>query len=387
MQLSIPELALIIIIGANYEENQKFIHKHFLAEELPIQQQTDDMYVHILKRIGSRKLCVIDGSRLDKALRTSFVKAARELYCPAVAIVFECSGLVPSIKNEGFRIIYRFNATAQVNDCTLTRTALRVDQRQEGGPFDIIGDVHGCCDELEELLHQLGYAVKASSTDSSSGPLYVHPENRRAVFVGDFVDRGPRSADVLKLVGKMAQHGSALCVLGNHDIKLLRKLQGKDVQVGDDLADTLAEFDQINLNDRDEFNRTVQIFLEGLTSHLVLDSGNLVVAHAGIKEDMHGRESNGIQSFCLYGDVTGETDEYGLPIRLNWAADYQGAAMVVYGHTPVAKCEWLNNTINIDTGCAYGGKLTALRYPEKELVQVKAKQQYSKSRRPIDFEG
>ena len=105
---------------------------------------------------------------------------------------------------------------------------------------------------------------------------------------------------------------------------------------------------------------------------LCLDDGKLVVAHAGMKEEMQGRGSGKVRDFALYGETTGETDEFGLPVRYNWAAEYRGKAMVVYGHTPVPEPEWLNRTINIDTGCVFGGKLTALRYPEKELVSVPA---------------
>ena len=90
-----------------------------------------------------------------------------------------------------------------------------------------------------------------------------------------------------------------------------------------------------------------------------------------------------MRSFALYGETTGETDEFGLPIRYSWAAEYRGKAMVVYGHTPVPEPTWLNHTINIDTGCVYGGRLTALRYPEKELVSVPAAQTYYVAVKPF----
>ena len=124
-------------------------------------------------------------------------------------------------------------------------------------------------------------------------------------------------------------------------------------------------------------------FLDGLVSHYVLDDGKLVVAHAGMKEEMQGRGSGKVRDFALYGETTGETDEFGLPVRYNWAAEYRGTAMVVYGHTPVPEPEWLNRTINIDTGCVFGGKLTALRYPERELVSVPAARTYCEPARPF----
>jgi len=98
---------------------------------------------------------------------------------------------------------------------------------------------------------------------------------------------------------------------------------------------------------------------------------------------MLGRDSRSVRSFGLYGDTSGQLDERGLPERFNWAADYQGKTTVVYGHTPVAEPEWLNNTVCIDTGAVFGGKLTALRWPERELVSVPARQAYAELRRPF----
>jgi protein phosphatase len=176
--------------------------------------------------------------------------------------------------------------------------------------------------------------------------------------------------------------GSALCVPGNHDVKFMRKIWGKDVQITHGLAESLAQFEAYEQH-YPGFSRVAAEFIDDLVSHYVLDDGKLVVAHAGMKESMQGRGSGAVREFALFGETTGETDEFGLPIRYNWAAEYRGAAMVVYGHTPVPEPEWLNRTINIDTGCVFGGKLTALRYPEKELVSVPAKQTYAESRKPF----
>jgi protein phosphatase len=232
--------------------------------------------------------------------------------------------------------------------------------------------VHGCCDELEGLLHQLGYA-------RDDGGSWGHPAGRKAIFVGDLVDRGPRIVDTLKTVMAMSRAGSALCVPGNHDIKLKRKLDGRDVTVSHGLDRTLAELDQ----ESPDFRAEVQKFLDGLVSHYVFDEGRLVVAHAGMKEEMQGRGSAKVRDFALFGETTGETDEFGLPVRYNWASAYRGRASVVYGHTPVPEPEWLNRTINLDTGCAFGGQLTALRWPEKELVSVAARHTYADPVRPF----
>ena len=109
----------------------------------------------------------------------------------------------------------------------------------------------------------------------------------------------------------------------------------------------------------------------------------MVVAHAGLKEKYQGRGSGRVRDFCLYGDTTGETDEYGLPVRLPWANEYRGKATVVYGHTPTPDVEAINNTFCIDTGCVFGGKLTAWRYPEKEIVQVDALKEYYAPAKPF----
>ena len=167
----------------------------------------------------------------------------------------------------------------------------------------------------------------------------------------------------------MVAAGTALCVPGNHEQKLLRKLRGRNVQrhprAGRDAGPA-------GRRGRRSSSPRCRRFIDGLISHYVLDGGRLVVAHAGLKEAYQGRASGRVRAFALYGETTGETDEYGLPVRYPWARDYRGSAMVVYGHTPTPTPEWVNNTICLDTGCVFGGALTALRYPERELVSVPA---------------
>jgi len=203
------------------------------------------------------------------------------------------------------------------------------------------------------------------------------------VFVGDLVDRGPDTPGVLRLVMGMVAGGTALCVAGNHEAKLLRKLRGKNVRITHGLAESLEQL----AGQEPAFTTHVTGFLDGLISHYVLDGGRLVVAHAGLKEAYHGRTSARVRAFCLYGDTTGETDEYGLPVRYPWANDYRGTATVVYGHTPTVDPEWVNNTICVDTGCVFGGRLTALRYPERELVAVAATAEHYAPARPLTAAG
>lgn len=246
--------------------------------------------------------------------------------------------------------------------------------KHEQGPFDIIGDVHGCFDELVELLTSLGYTIAHGEKYQVTPPL-----KRKVIFLGDLVDRGPNSPEVLTLVMDMVDAGIALCVPGNHDIKLMKKLLGRDVTIAHGMQESLDQ-----LADKPpEFIQRVINFFSHMAHHYVLDNGNLVVAHAGMKESYQGRHSSATKAFALFGQTTNELDEHGLPIRYDWAKDYQGKATVVYGHTPNPKSEWLNNTINIDNGCVFGGKLTGLKYPEKELVSVSAKQMYAKPLRPF----
>jgi protein phosphatase len=211
------------------------------------------------------------------------------------------------------------------------------------------------------------------------GESWRHPEGRRAIFLGDLVDRGPRVLDTVRIARNMVKAGTAFCIAGNHDVKLVRWLRGKQVQVKHGLEQSIVEIESLGPDDRGK----LASFLDGLVSHYVLDGGRLVVAHAGLREEMHGRGSGAVREFCLYGETTGETDEFGLPVRYNWAAEYRGKAAVVYGHTPVPEPEWLNNTVNIDTGAVFGGKLTALRYPEREFVSIAAAREYATPIKPI----
>ena len=177
----------------------------------------------------------------------------------------------------------------------------------------------------------------------------------------------------------MADAGTAICLPGNHDIKLVRKLKGRDVQITHGLSETLEQLEP----EPEAFRDQARDFLDRLVSHVVLDDGKLVVAHAGMKQDYQGRSSSRVRDFALFGETTGETDEFGLPVRVQWARDYRGDAAVVYGHTPVAEPEWINHTINIDTGCVFGGRLTALRWPERELVSVAADRTYYEPAKPL----
>ena len=294
-----------------------------------------------------------------------------------------------NLKREGFRFIYKLSSVEEIEAVEVAVQPMWTNHKHEHGPFDIIGDVHGCGDELEALLQQLGYVAQEnnSNLDTTSNtfwdyPIYTHPQGRKAIFVGDLVDRGNRIVDTLKLVHNMQEANSALCILGNHENKLMRKLDGKNVKLNHGLEQTMAELQSI-MPEQQEINT----WLKSLISHYVLDDGKLVVAHAGLRAELQGRGSGYVRNFALYGETTGEIDEFGFPVRYQWANEYRGKALVVYGHVPVLEAQWLNNTVDIDTGCVFGGKLTALRYPEQELVSVKAARTYYEPVKPLDTES
>jgi hypothetical protein len=251
------------------------------------------------------------------------------------------------------------------------------DRRDLTGPFDVVGDVHGCLEELLLLLARLGYEVRLDDLGRPAGA--HHPDGRTVVLVGDLVDRGPAVVGVLRLVLGMLATGDALSVAGNHDDKLRRALLGNEVLVDGGLDISL---DQLG-REPEAFRAAVLEALGGLPIHLQLDGGRLVVAHAGLAERYHGHESTRVRSLALYGPTTGETDEDGLPVRLPWADDYRGDAVVAYGHTPTAAREWLGGTVCVDGGCVFGGALVAVRYPEREFVEVAAVSRYSVPARPF----
>ncbi len=419
MNLEIPELSLVVLIGPSGSGKSTFAKKHFINTEVLssdffralVADDENDMSatglafeaLHFVagRRLASGKLTVVDATNVHIEDRKLLIALARQYHCIPIAIVFNLSEKVcqernlqrkdrtlpshsihqqvqgtrrslRSLSREGFRHVFVFENQEEVDAAAIVRRPLWTNLKQESGPFDIVGDVHGCFDELVTLLTNLGYGIEP-------GFVVSHPEGRRAIFLGDLVDRGPRIADTLRLVMSMVEGGTALCVLGNHDNKLVRKFRGKNVLLSHGLQETVDQLDR----EPPEFRRQVLEFLDSRVSHYVLDGGRLVVAHAGLKEEFHGRASRVVREFAIYGETAGETDEFGLPVRSEWAEHYRGKAIVVYGHTPVPEPEWINRTINVDTGCVFGGRLTALQYPEKRLVSVPAEKVYYRPEKPF----
>ncbi|MER6051602.1 polynucleotide kinase-phosphatase [Streptomyces sp. NPDC001793] len=427
--LAVPDLSLVVLIGATGSGKSTFAARHFkptevissdfcrglVSDDENDQSASGDAFevLHFIvgKRLAAGRLTVVDATNVQAEARARLVRLAREHDVLPVAIVLDVPEQVCAERNatradraglprrviqrhrrelrrslvglerEGFRKVHVLCGEREIEAAEIVRERRANDLRHLAGPFDIIGDIHGCRSELETLLGRLGYEL----TRDGQGRVVdaVHPAGRTAVFVGDLVDRGPDSPGVLRLVTGMVASGHGLCVSGNHESKLGRYLDGRPVRHTHGLAETVEQ-----LGREDEtFRAEVAEFIRGLAGHYVLDGGGLVVCHAGLPEKYHGRTSGRVRSFALYGDTTGETDEFGRPVRYPWAEEYRGRAAVVYGHTPTPRAGWLNNTICLDTGCVFGGKLTALRWPERELVDVAAERVWYEPARPLAAEA
>ncbi|WP_328433842.1 polynucleotide kinase-phosphatase [Streptomyces sp. NBC_00425] len=417
--LPVTDLSLVVLVGASGAGKSSFARRHFKPTEIISsdfcrglvsddendQSATRDAFdvLHYIagKRLAAGRRTVVDATSVQPEARRQLVDLARQYDVLPIAVVLDVPEEVCAARNaartdradmprrviqrhirelrrslrglerEGFRKVHILRGVEDVENATVVTEKRFNDLTHLTGPFDIIGDIHGCASELESLLGKLGYADG------------VHPEGRQAVFVGDLVDRGPDSPAVLRRVMSMVKSGNALCVPGNHENKYGRFLKGRNVQHTHGLAETIEQME----GESDEFRAEVRQFIDKLVSHYVLDGGRLVVCHAGLPEKYHGRTSGRVRSHALYGETTGETDEFGLPVRYPWAEDYRGRAAVVYGHTPVPEATWLNNTICLDTGAVFGGKLTALRWPERELVDVPAEQVWYEPVKPLRSEA
>ncbi|MGO1055102.1 polynucleotide kinase-phosphatase [Crossiella sp. CA198] len=422
-ELSIPDKSLVLLIGVSGAGKSSFAAKHFkptqvlssdyfrglVSDDENNQEATADAFDALNyvagKRLAAGLLTVVDATNVQPGSRATLIALAKQHHVLPVGIVLDVPEAVCVQRNaaradrtfgadviarqrsqlrrsqkhlvrEGLKKVHTLHGQEEIDAATIVMQPLINDRTGLTGPFDVIGDVHGCRGELESLLTELGWDLEWENKKAVGAS---HPEGRIAVFVGDLVDRGPDTPGVLRLVMNMVEAGTAICVCGNHEQKLHRALTGRKVTVSHGLAESL---DQLAGQPK-EFQTRVAEFCYGLVSHYLLDGGDLVVAHAGLPERFHGRASGRVRSFALYGDTTGETDEYGLPVRYPWANDYRGRAMVLYGHTPIPEVEWVNNTLCLDTGAVFGNKLTALRYPEREIVSVPSVKVWYEPTKPL----
>lgn len=425
--ITIKDHNLVLIIGPSGSGKSTWCQRNFGKYEVvssdecralvsddeldqPATKAAFDILFHIAaERMKRGRHVVIDSTALRRKDRAKVIQLARDHNYGVHAILFD----VPEeecLKNNKRRPSPRPDDVV-VHQCALMRQALPdLKQNVEGfdavdvaaywdetiqavryrkavwasevarvslpaGPYDIIGDVHGCYTELVTLLTELGYQWTRDKG-------FVHPEGRTAVFVGDLTDRGPMSVAVLETVITMVDHGNALWVEGNHDNKLIRWLKGNPVKPSHGLEKTIDEFASLP-QERQQYLRhmLLDLYAEGrIYPYLILDDGKLVVAHAGIKEDMIGKYTKEVREFVLYGDVDRQALKEGTLIRRDWTETYKGDALVVYGHTVVSEVRRNNNTVNIDTGCAFGNALTAYRYPEHTTVSVAAYAVYDPSK-------
>ena len=366
MRIEIKDYSLILLIGVSSCGKTGFADKHFFDYEI---NHTDDPDF-------TRTLQVMDGNWLTADKRQAVLKQAKINNYRRVAIVFQfpeeelpqcnraelqaMASIERRLQEEGYEEKYFLNSRREMDQATLVKTKYPSDKRNEHGPFDIIGDVHGCYNELTRLIRKLGYKEDENGR-------YCHPENRKLVFVGDVVDRGEASIPTLKLIMKLCADGIAYMVLGNHDDRLLRYLKGNALEVKHGLETTAAELDK----EDDETRRSIMAFLESLPAYYQFANGDLACVHAGIKEEFLGKYTKSIKQFCLYGMTTGEFNEMGMPVRLDWADDYKGYTVIVYGHTPYLQVYRRNNAYCVDTGCVFNNRLSALRYPEMTVVDVR----------------
>jgi protein phosphatase len=411
MKIEYPHCALLLLCSPSRKVQADFAARHFKSTEVVasdacraqifddshLRHASEDAYDLLFLtaelRLKHRRFTVIDASVLKPTARRKMLALAQKMRVPAYILLLDASWeecLAHDQGDLGEKIIrkhlaqfeqtvheiYRETGEGGFTGWDLvpaeSRSAVQITRRDSSlaaTHFDVIGDIHGCLSELSELLELLGYVADKNG-------LPYHPEGRILVSVGDLADRGPDSVEVLRLFIALLAAGRALMVPGNHDDKLFSYLRGEHVTHNHGFETTLEELNALAVSESDRLKTEIRRFLEGQPSHLILDGGKLVIAHAGIKEEMIGGQSESVRRFTLYGEVIGKAAN-GLPLRADWAQAYRGEAFIVYGHTPQEEIQIVHRTVNIDGGCVFGGFLVALRWPEKEIVTVKARKTYS----------
>lgn len=373
--IEICDYTIFILIGASLSGKSTFAAKYFRPDETVSDDSPN----------FQRTLQVCDGNYLETDKRKELLKAARAHQYQRVAVVFDVSleellkrnsartysagylemqyrstqSVKNRLKQEGFDRVYILDENEAKNVQILRKNG-NWDQRENSGPFDIIGDVHGCFDALKKLIRKLGYQQDEEGH-------YFHPDKRMAIFTGDVVDRGEQSLEVLRLIMQMERDNAALMVMGNHDERLLRYLEGSKVEVAHGLETTAREMEAADAKTREE----IAAFLQKQPAYLWLDKGSLVVVHAGIKRAFLGKDTREIREYCLYGPEKREYDRLGFPSTEDWSADYNDDMKVVFGHIPAERVYKIHNTYGVDTACAFGYYLSALRYPEMQVEQVR----------------
>ncbi len=414
MTLSFPPVCLIVLCGASGSGKSTWALRHFRASQVVSSDSCREMVVDnaasqsanddafalfhqwIALRLKNRRLTVADSTALKPSARDRLIALAHAARVPVHVVAFDVP-LDEAIRRDaertersvGERVVTRHRATLEQalrelpRDTRLAGIHILTPEQMDSATvqttpgaltapaFDVIGDVHGCLSELQTLLEKLGYSAEGT-----------HPTGRVPVFVGDLADRGPDSPGVLRFVCDLVAKDLALFVPGNHDDKLFRMLQGGKVQRTHGLDLTEEQLLGMPEKDREHLTLDILAYLAPQPVHLVLANGTLAVAHAGIRDDMLGQSSDFITRFTRFGDVRG-FEASGMPIRHDWATDRENGeagALICYGHTPQDEIRFVNNTVNLDGGCVFGGFLAALRFPERELVTTPAERAYAQKR-------
>lgn len=430
MHIELPESCLVMLIGVSGSGKSTFARKHFQPTEIlssdrframvcddeANQAASRDAFTLLRRAVKLRlkhlRMVVVDATNLQKEERARLHTLAKERDVPRVAILLDLPAetcqernatrarKVPvkvlarqrellerarrDVHQEGFQKVVTIANDSDADTLTLHRNPFPGRQDHVRVPLDIIGDVHGCWRELTELLKQMGYApVDGQKPDPARPCAWAHPAARRLAFIGDLCNKGPQSLACLELAMACCEADLAWWLPGNHEDKLRRKLEGRNVKFKGNQDTAFVEIEALPKPDREQFARRYLALMARLPHHLLMHDGALCLAHAGIPEAYQGRSSERVRAFTLYGDPTGENDEEGYPLRNDWASEYKGARLVVYGHTPIKSPVWRYNTLCIDTGCVYGGRLTALRWPEREIVSVPAHKAYSPRKKPL----
>jgi len=386
--LNIPSPSLILMVGPAAAGKTVFCRRNFPADAIVSWDECRDAVARraadaasrlalerLEARLRRRRLAVLDARGLEATARRAARVIAARHHLPVVAVVLGAPApLRRAVRREGYAAIHVLPGPHEIDRTRVELAPLPCDRRADRGPFDIIGDVHGCASELLTLLRRLGYRRR--------GGRWGHPAGRRALFLGDLVDRGPRVIEAATIAIDMTSDGAALAVPGNHDVGLAELLRrGRGEAPGPGTVLSLAQIAAAPPEVRRRFRRRFTAYVERLPSHLVLDGGRLAVAHAGLLAEHIGRDSDAVRRFAVHGATIERVDRYGLPIRVHWATAYRGRTFLIYGHTAVREPESVGSTLNIDTGCCYGGALTAFRWPEQQVVQVRARRVHYRSPR------
>lgn len=356
----------------------------------------------ISKRCKLNKLTFIDATHLREDEHDKYLQMGKKYHVPVIAIVLNISetellrrdmdrdfprgrnrikqqyqhfkNSLRFIKKKPYRRVYLLGEDElQVLNTSRLENPLFIDV---GTGIDFIGDIHGCFDEFIEILSKLGYQ------ENDEG-YYIHPEGRKILSLGDVVSRGPKSIETLQFFQKLVAAGHAYMIDSNHGWKIARWLDGKNVKMAHGDENVAAEFEEYERKYGSEAAEKLkgqikELLLEAKSHYIIRKNGvNAVVAvHAGIKDHYNGKQSPRISDFCRYGDSEG-LDENGKPIRKDWSISHKSSELILWGHDPKPQPLLVNNTLNIDQGLVFGGSLTAYRYPERQIVSVKAKQDYA----------